>query len=108
MEIKVTLKNIGNFVLTIIIILAFCLFAIIANEATRNFLGVIFLVIGFIVVRFQHRVGEIFYNRQIDLIKRRSSVDKFALQARQMGTRLLITGALFFIITAVFRVMNMK
>jgi hypothetical protein len=101
---KRTMTDIAMKVYAIVMIALFCFVSLLIGDAGRNFVGLLFIIIGFIFTRFKEEVGTFFYSRQIDFIKNRSSVDKFIARTNWMGTTVLVTGILFLLISILLKI----
>lgn len=68
-----------------------------AQLQNRLLIGGFFLVLGFIFMRYQKTLGRVFYNRQIAIIKKHSSVESFTEQGQYFGSALFSIGVIVLI-----------
>ncbi len=60
--------------------------------------GGFFIVLGFIFMRFRQNLGSLFYERQIEIVKKRTSVENLVEGWKYGGTFMLSTGGSIIII----------
>lgn len=64
----------------------------------RFMVGGFFAVLGFIFISFRRGLGKFLYGRQIEMMKKRTSVEKLSEQWKYGGTFMFLTGIIVIVI----------
>ena len=82
----------GKIIILAIQIILFSIVLIIFPTQTRLMIGIIFLIMGIVFLIFKQQIGKSMYDKQIESVKKKSSVEKFINGINHGGLLLTFVG----------------